>query len=57
MAEPSERIEAALARIEAAAVARAYENDRLATRHQALREKVQDAVTALDILIASQASD
>ena len=57
MAEPSERIEAALARIEAAAAARAYDNDRLATRHTALREKVQDAVAALDALIASQAAD
>ena len=55
MAEPSERIEAALARIEAAAAARAYENERLSHRHEALREKIQDAVYALDALIAREA--
>ena len=54
MAEPSERIEAALARIEAAAAARAYATERLTHRHAALREKIQDAVSALDTLIARE---
>ena len=57
MAEPSDRIEAALARIEAAAAARAYDNERLTHRHTALREKIQDAVSALDTLIAAQSAD
>ena len=57
MAETSDRIEAALARIEAAAAARAYENERLTHRHAALREKIQDAVTSLDTLIAAQSVD
>ncbi len=56
MAEPSERIEAALARIEAAAAARAYATERLTHRHAALREKIQDAVSALDTLIAREAA-
>ena len=55
MAEPSERIEAALARIEAAAAARAYATERLTHRHAALREKIQDAVASLDTLIAREA--
>lgn len=55
MAEPSARIEAALARIEAAAAARAYATERLTHRHAALRDKIQDAVAALDTLIEQQA--
>lgn len=54
MAGPSERIEAALARIEAAAAARADDAQRLTRRHAALRGKVQDAVAALDTLIAQE---
>lgn len=57
MAEPSDRIEAALARIEAAAAARAYDNERLTHRHAALRAKIQDAVASLDTLIAAQSVD
>jgi hypothetical protein len=51
---PTDRIERALARIEAAAAARAYGSARLAQRHAALRERIQDAVTALDALIERQ---
>lgn len=55
MAEtPTDRIERALARIEAAAAARAYSSARLAQRHAALRERIQDAVTSLDALIERQ---
>jgi hypothetical protein len=56
MAEISDRIEAALARIEAAAAARAYDTDRLTRRHAALRDKIQDAVEALDALIEREAA-
>ena len=55
MADASpDRIEKALARIEAAAVARAYDGERLARRHAVLREKIEDAVTSLDALIARE---
>jgi len=56
MAEPQDRIEAALARIEAAAASRAYATERLTHRHEALREKIQDAVASLDALIAREAA-
>jgi len=50
MAEsPAERIEQALARIEAAA--------RLATRHAKLRARIEEAVTSLDALIARETSN
>lgn len=49
-----DRIERALARIEAAATRRAFDADALARRHAALREKVEDAIDALDSLIARQ---
>jgi hypothetical protein len=55
MADTSDRIEAALARIEAAATARAYATERLARRHAVLREKIGDAVASLDTLIAREA--
>lgn len=49
---PADRIERALARIEAAAAERAYATERLARRHAVLRDRVQDALAALDQLIA-----
>lgn len=52
-----ERIERALARIEAAAAKRAFDADALARRHVMLREKVEDAIEALDALIEKQASE
>lgn len=51
------RIEQALARIEAAASARAYATERLARRHALLRERIEDAVTTLDALIAQGVAD
>jgi hypothetical protein len=58
MAEsPAERIEQALARIEAAAAARAYATARLATRHAKLRARIEEAVTSLDALIARETSN
>ncbi|MFZ5747683.1 MAG: hypothetical protein ACOY45_08485 [Pseudomonadota bacterium] len=62
MAEPSStqssvtRIEDALSRIEAAASARAFSGEQLARRHAALRAKIEDAVLALDALIAREAA-
>lgn len=52
-----ERIERALARIEAAAAARAWSVERLTHRHTALREKIEDAVASLDALIAREKMD
>ena len=54
---PSARIEKALARIEAAATARAYTIERLTHRHAALREKIEDAVASLDALIAREKAE
>ena len=53
---PPDRIEAALARIEAAAAARAFATERLARRHQVLRDKIGAAIGSLDALIAREAS-
>ena len=53
----TDRIESALARIEAAAAARAYANARLAKRHELLRERIVDAVAALDTVIAREVTD
>lgn len=50
----SDRIERAIARIEAAATARAFATERLARRHAQLRERIEDAVTSLDALIARE---
>lgn len=50
------RIERALARIEAAARARAYATERLARRHAVLRARIEEAVTSLDGLIAQAAA-
>jgi hypothetical protein len=56
MAESTaDRIEQALARIEAAATARAYSGARLARRHALLRQRMEEAVAAIDALVASQA--
>jgi hypothetical protein len=58
MAESSpDRIERALARIEAAATARAFATEKLRHRHQLLREKIEAAVESLDALIAREAAD
>ena len=56
MADPSERIEAALARIEAAATARAFQTERLVQRNARLRDRVRDAVEALDAVIARESA-
>jgi hypothetical protein len=50
----SDRIEIALARIEAAAAARAFTTEKLVRRHALLRERIEDAVTSLDALIARE---
>ncbi|KRC82028.1 MULTISPECIES: hypothetical protein [unclassified Sphingomonas] len=58
MAEsPADRIEQALARIEAAAAARAYATARLASRHAKLRARIEEAVSSLDALIARETSN
>lgn len=51
------RIEQALARIEAAARSRAYATERLARRHALLRDRIEEAVTSLDSLIARGAAE
>lgn len=48
------RIERALDRIEQAAQARAYATDRLERRHAVLRERMAEAVGALDELLARE---
>lgn len=61
MTEPAspalDRIERALARIEAAAARRAFDADALRRRHSALRGKVEDAIDALDSLIEREAAE
>ena len=52
----ADRIEQALARIEAAAQARAYATARLARRHSLLRQRIEEAVGSLDTLIAQAAA-
>ncbi len=52
-----DRIERAIARIEAAAAKRAFDADALHRRHATLREKVEDAIEALDALIEKQAAE
>ncbi|MDQ2878465.1 MAG: hypothetical protein M3R41_05255 [Pseudomonadota bacterium] len=53
-ASPSaiDRIDKALARIEAAAAAHGTRDETLAKRHQVLRDRVSQAVEALDAVIA-----
>ena len=53
---PSDRIERALARIEAAAAARAYAAERLSRRHATLRARIENAVASLDTLIARESA-
>ncbi len=48
------RIDRALERIEAAAAARAFASERLARRHAVLRSRIEEAVAALDNLIARE---
>lgn len=50
----ADRIEQALARIEAAAHERTYTAERLAQRHAKLRARIEDAVASLDALIARE---
>ena len=58
MAEtPNDRIERALARIEAAATSRAYNVERLARRHAKLRERIAEAMASLDTLIAREKTE
>ena len=52
MSDPVQRIESALARIEAAARQRGDERRDLARRHAKLRERVAEAVAAIDDLSA-----
>lgn len=52
MTDPVQRIESALARIEAAARQRGDERRDLARRHAQLRERVAEAVAAIDDLSA-----
>ncbi|WP_315761249.1 hypothetical protein [Sphingomonas sp. Y38-1Y] len=52
-----DRIEAAIARIERASASRAYAGDSLARRHAALRARMEEAVAALDALIAREGQD
>jgi hypothetical protein len=47
-----ERIEAALQRIERAAAARTAESAAISRRHAALRDRMSEAVTALDAVLA-----
>ncbi|PKP91998.1 MAG: hypothetical protein CVT77_10435 [Alphaproteobacteria bacterium HGW-Alphaproteobacteria-16] len=49
-----ERIERAMARIEAAAANRAFDAEVLERRHAALRETVQSAIATLDQLIVQE---
>jgi hypothetical protein len=57
MQESTDRIEKALARIEAAARARAYAGERLAERHAVLRSRMEEAIAAIDLLINQEAGD
>jgi hypothetical protein len=52
-----DRIERALARIEAAAARRAFDAERLEHRHAVLRGKVEQAIAALDAVIAQEGED
>jgi len=59
MADPhpaTDRIDAAIARIEAAIDARAIAADRLSRRHAALKSRMAEAVAALDDVIARESA-
>lgn len=53
-ADPADRIEKALARIEVAGAKRSYDLDRLQLRHTRLRGRIEDAMASLDALIARE---
>ncbi|MCD2323778.1 hypothetical protein LQ953_07080 [Sphingomonas sp. IC-56] len=53
---PADRIEQALARIEAAATARTHAEQRLRLRHARLRAKVEDALVSMDALLARESA-
>ena len=55
--DPADRIESALARIEAAAAVKSYALDRIQQRHAKLRARVEDTVASLDTLIARESAD
>ena len=57
MADPADRIEQALARIARAADALRADRATLARRHARLRERVAEAVTAIDDLVAERPAD
>ena len=52
--DPADRIEQALARIEAAGAAKSYALDRLSQRHTRLRARIEEAVASLDTMIAGE---
>ena len=56
-ADPADRIENALARIEAAAAAKSFELDRVRQRHSRLRGRIETTVATLDTLIARESGD
>ena len=53
-ADPADRIENALARIEAAGAAKSFALERIQQRHTRLRARIEDAVASLDTLIARE---
>ncbi|MES2988326.1 MAG: hypothetical protein V4808_10515 [Pseudomonadota bacterium] len=57
MVDPADRIENALARIEAAAAAKAYALERIEQRHAKLRAHIEGAVASLDTLITREPAD
>lgn len=57
LSESVARIERALQRIEAAAAARAFDNEQLARRNRVLRTRIEEAIASLDSLIAQELPD
>ncbi|HEX8302267.1 hypothetical protein [Sphingomonas sp.] len=55
--DPADRIEQALARIEAASAAKSYALERMQQRHARLRTRIEDTVASLDTLIARESED
>ena len=55
--DPADRIENALARIEAAAAAKSYALERIQQRHARLRTRIEDIVGSLDTMIAHEEAD
>ena len=56
-ADPADRIETALARIETAAAAKSYALERALRRHAKLRAHIEDALVSLDALGARERAD